>query len=346
MSRAAARDVQRPGPFRRAGRIAAALGLAALAACDPCAGVLGCDVSPQLAYTGQVIHHDTRAPASGVRVEFVAAQGEALAGIVASGTTNGEGRWSFSVPVDGAGTVRGTLRLSGGGLAEEQVLDSVELRTVALRGDARAFPLLAAEPFQDGVWQLRRRGSGEVLAGADAVWARTGGVPATPDSVRGPSDATGLWLIRLTSARAGAVLGELRVRPAGSDQVFTTAVTTETQLYDRMTVFLGEVRVGPQLPYLGRLVWNDSVNSPAGGVQVTLRRTGGVPASAPQVVVTTNADGYFALHGLVPLQAGVLAADLVAQAPGRAPVTFPGVQIPAVERDEIEILHTWSLVRG
>ena len=218
-----------------------ALCLAALAACDPCSGVIGCAEGDYLSAAGQIVDAASGKGIDGVRVDVVRTSGLAVARDSLSDVTHDGGFWRVEFATEQAGALDAKVVVAPPGMDSYRLHD-VRLETRAHRGDAnlneRWVPFLyfidIGEFFVEGTADERLRGaavefrrtSGPVLSGPgvrDGVFrtvtddiGRVYFFPRTGDnavSVREESDVVGELTVRAAGSPNGTTLQGIRIAP-------------------------------------------------------------------------------------------------------------------------------------
>jgi hypothetical protein len=206
----------------------AVLSLVALAACDPCSGVVGCSDGRYLSAVGQFVDSRTGKGIDGVRVDVVRTGGIAVDRDSLSDVSHDGGFWRVEFSPGAPGTL-----LADVGVAPPDApayrLHGVHLETRPNRGDANLnerwvtflYFIDVGEFFVEGTQDQR-------LVGAAVEFRPTGGAvlsgPGVRDGVyRAVTDAIGrVYFFQGTGTDAVTVredldvVGDLTVRPAGS----------------------------------------------------------------------------------------------------------------------------------
>src|SRR5256885_622048 len=117
-------------------RIAILAALAAVSACDPCTGVVGCTVGAHVAASGRVLDEATGVAAAGIAVDFVRTAGVALDRDSIHMVTDAQGQFEFDVAARDAGNVVGYFRIQPRDRDAYRVHD-VSIPTSTRRREAR-----------------------------------------------------------------------------------------------------------------------------------------------------------------------------------------------------------------
>lgn len=316
--------------------------LATFAACEPCAGVSSCG-GAEIRYRGQLVAAHSGQPLAEARVQFVPA--ERGSGALAT-RTDSLGYFRLEGEAGAPGQLRGQLDVIFDDGTVVDTLANVTISTSLSSGDSRYLgSWRVAWPHFESYGQLLRRATGKPLSGVQVEFRRTGGVHARPDTFVVTSDAFGNFPLRPRPLVAqGEMVGDLIIRPGAplsADTVRGVRIRSYTEADPGP--FVGRWSVGPVLPYVGRALWPDG--SPAAGVAVEFRRTGGIELEQAQYVTTTNGDGAFSL-GPVPLAPGVVSFTLTFAPPAPRPAVTYAYSLRTVEKDgPIILIESWVLPR-
>jgi hypothetical protein len=192
--------------------------LLALASCDPCFGMNAC-VAPHIYASGMLIWHLDGEPAQGVEVTFRPDPGAALVTETVRVTSNREGIFRLDLPTPSAGTVTGVLSFRPPEPYFYHGFDlNVRLETTEVRGDPQFLGLwgvgpLPGPPHLTYVVELVHDETGAAAEGVEVEFRRTAGISTSPESLSGRSDPSGRFVIALSPAGPGEVVGDLFVRP-------------------------------------------------------------------------------------------------------------------------------------
>jgi len=193
--------------------IALAAGLVlGFAACDPCAGVIGCSNGKYLAASGQIVDAVSGAGVDGVRIDIVRTGGVELAADSVSATSTGGGFWRAELSPAASGTLVADVKVSPPGQAPYRLHD-VHLETREHRGDANLNERWVPFLYFDYVAEFWLNGTTDTRPeGIPVEFRRTGGV-----SIRGPGQAAGVYRAPTN------VAGRIHLYPTtGDSAVFAT----------------------------------------------------------------------------------------------------------------------------
>jgi hypothetical protein len=338
-----------PTAFRRRGILLALL--AGVAACDPCTGLSVCG-TPAVDASGEVVFHLTQGGAEAVLVRFERTGGAAISPEVLEAVSDAQGRFRLIADAAEPGVVRGTLSFRPPEPFQAFVfgVEDVEIFASRARGSSRFIGRwgvgpLPAPPHITYTGQLVTRFAGLPVAGAEVVVERTGGVATTPSTYSTRTLADGRFWIRMGAEGAGEAIFSVRVvppppyRPETLERLVLPVLLGRDEVRD-----LGRWGVGYQIFYTGELVWADT-GSPAAGVEVEFRRTGGLPVEPSTVTTRTGGDGRFYIH-LEAFERGDLLGEVIVRSPGaHPPFTIANLVLSASERFDPTLLGVWEVRR-
>jgi O-antigen ligase len=193
---------------RRIGRLVAAGGaaivVAGLAGCDPCAGTVSCSTASHAALTGTIVSLATGEPVPGAHVDvaFTAASGFNATG---SAVTNAEGLWLVSADTPGGQQIEARVTVGApGGVA--YTIPGFPVRTSTIAGDATVVGQWTDVPFAHYLATLS-----PPVAGAALAFTVTGGAPVTSMRLDPASNGGGQFEFDFTATQLGNVVGTLTV---------------------------------------------------------------------------------------------------------------------------------------
>lgn len=305
----AARRASGPRRFWFGAGAVTALVAPLLAACtDPCAGVASCG-DPMLRYRGQLVERYSGDAADSVRVEFVRTSGADTGAAPIVTYTDAQGRFELRGEAAEHGQVAGRLRVV---YWDTLVVEDrpITFATARSRGEVRDLgEWRIRHPHFSTYGQLFFRGSGELARGVEIEFRSTGGIPVDPEVYVARSDSFGNFPLRPQPLDIGEVVGDLTIRPGGglSERVIRD-VRFSSFIGDDPNPYLMRVGIGPQLPWIGHVVYQDT-GLPAAGIRWEFRRTGGIPVDPETFSGTTNEWGGFGLDP-APLAEGELEGEV------------------------------------
>lgn len=181
--------------------------VAALGACEPCAGMGNCYGEPHLTLNGSVRDDSTGARVAGARIDFIRTGGVALASDSIRALTDEHGNFVLKVMASVSGDVTGEIVVRPPVAIVPPPLDyrivDLEFTTSLLRGDAHVFPPWSTRPSLPDLAQLRR--AGVPIANVLVEFRRTRGVPlAGSDTFRVLTDDGGVFPLFQNYVRPGA----------------------------------------------------------------------------------------------------------------------------------------------
>ena len=313
-----------------------------LPACDPCAGVLSCG-DPEIAYRGTLLMRHSGAPVVDARVEFVASGGVGLTE-PAVARTDSAGIFVLEGATESRGQVSGVVRIY---YSDGMLVDSIPglVLSATRGGDSHNLgPIPIAWPHIDAFGNLFQRATRKPAAGVEVEFRRTGGVAIDPDTFVVKTDAAGNFPLRPSLAGTfGEVVGDLIIRPGGGARADTVrGLRLAATLRNDPSANVLHRGIGPHIPFIGRVVWGDN-GAPAAGVQVEVKRVGGIEVEPAQYTVVANALGLFSLTG-VPAAAGEVKYEITFRSTTPAlSVVYP-YTVRTLEDDRVDLLvDTWVL---
>jgi hypothetical protein len=284
------------------------------AGCDACTGALGACGPAELRYEGEVRRLYPDAAAPNVRVEFTRTGGAATDERVLEAVSDNLGRFFLEGSSDDEGDVVGDLSFYPPGLPAVHHTGVVLSATRSVGGRMYLGSWAIAYPHLPYEARFFDRITRSPLPGIEVEFRRTGGIEVEPDTFTVTTNAFGTVKLRPLTQQAGELRGELLVKPLPPHKPYLIPgirMRTFTEARNDSTIV--DTGVGPHLAYSGILVWERG-ETPAAGVQLELRRTGGILFTPETFVTETDASGTFRINP-VPLAAGILEADLVVRSP-------------------------------
>lgn len=308
---------------------ATCVALLALTACEPCSGVAACRTAPTMALAGQMVDGSTGKPVRGV---VVSAGG-------ARGTSDAEGLWELSGPLDSATTtVDVTVQAPG---ASAYTVKALPVRALTVRGDAQNVGRWITVPYARFGATLAWRG--QPLAGAAVSFAITGGAPATAVVTTAASNGAGIFFLELRGTSAlGAVIGTLTVSHPSLPRVsrFNGFSVSLDHRYE-IPRSVATLAVGGQRTYGGEVIFRGT-GEKAPNARVEFTRTGGVAMTPASVQVQADAHGYFLLL-LDALVDGTVIGDVtVRSADGARASTYRGVRFATYDSTSFRSSGLWA----
>jgi hypothetical protein len=263
---------------------------AGTAACQPCAGVVGCS-DEWMTYQGRIVLSQTGGGLPGTTVAFVRTGGAALSGDPAPVITDPSGSFILTFNPIESGPVVGDFLVQAPGEDSPYRIPGITLE-----------PQRRGSPGSLGVWRDRPifiaglrivfRADGSPASGAAVSLIRTGGVIIDPDTLHATANADGSFWVTAMPAAVGTVQGELVVRMPGEERVLRRDGVEIPVIYRFPELATNEFAVGPGVLYLGRVLRPDG--SPLVGAAVEMRRTGGLELKEDEEwTVTTSSEGVF-----------------------------------------------------
>ena len=335
------------------------LGLGMLAmmmlACDPCSGVAQCgaaDSSPYLAIDGQIVEAATGDGVDGVRVDVVRRGGVSVAVDSLSTVTADGGHWRVRFSPTVAGAIDADARVTTpAGLS--YTVRGLHFTSSVRGGDANLVDRWVANPYFPNLGEFYVRGTDDQrVAGATVEFRRTSGVGLVGAGVKdgvftGTTDFAGrLPLFTVNGAGVfsnvvGEVVGDLIVHRSPTDSSIVRGLHVASSYVYRRAPAILRFGVGPSFAYQVEL-YSRATGSLLPGVQVDFHRTGGVPLTAPDFSVTSDANGRFGLPTF-PLASGSVEARLIFRAPIPSTPETLFVSLPTFDEDGGRFLRVIGL---
>lgn len=270
---------------------------------------------------------------SGVNVEFTA--DSAYGGYVYTGTTQ-DGYVRLSGPATTAGTIRGRVRLQGGGLGTLNFPDATIVGEHRVQPDfIRGFIDVEREYRYGG--NVIYRGTGATTPGATVRWTRTGGLQTEPTSVETTSGTNGFFIFGLRIIGGGSAIGTLTITPpSGPSYTYNNyALTTYSGTDARYVGLVGHGEAWWYSLYIKR----SSDSSAVSFVPFRFTRTGGLAITPNVVTGMTNGEGFLYLSAKVT-GTGTVTGILELLPPGQPAVTVGTFNLATYAGDTPPLLAT------
>jgi 5-hydroxyisourate hydrolase-like protein (transthyretin family) len=312
-------------------------------ACDPCAGIIGCNAPPHIAASGRIVDEATGAPAANIPIDFVRTGGVAVERDSLRTSTDGQGQFEFSVGARDSGVVIGFIRVAPANRAAFRVVD-LEFPTRARRGEALVFrPWTTVPSFPDFVDVYVRGAPTLPAASVPVEFRRTGGVavqglPAETFSVvTDPRGKMPLFGLQAIPVDVGDVIGDLTVfMPAPIGTLVRKDLRVPANILYHPGIPERPVGVGPSLEYhieVNRRGRPEHLE----GVQVQFAQTGGIEVNPPNWTSSTDENGRVAFP-VRPKTLGTLIGDItIIPRPPWKPFVRKGLSFAAFESDEARL---------
>jgi hypothetical protein len=282
-----------------------------------------------MALTGQMVDGTTGKPVQGV---VITAGG-------ARATSNGEGLWDLSAPLESAvKAVDITVQAPG---QSGYTIKALPVQALTMRGDAQHVGRWTSVPYARFEATLVRRGV--PVIGASVSFAPTGGAPVRPVTAESVTNGAGIFGLELAGTGAlGPVLGTLTVmhpsfgRPSRLDG-FSVPLDYR---YD-IPRSVATLAVGGLRTYGGEVIFRGS-GQKAPGARVEFVRTGGVAMTPATVQVTADERGFFVLS-LDATVDGTVVGDLtVRSADGARASTYRSVSFATYDSTSYRNSGLWA----
>lgn len=315
--------------------------------CDPCFGISSCDEGNRtLAYSMRVVDPAGR-PVEGVRVEVVPEPGSgSIQGQFQDlSDANGLVEITGTVPVPGSVPVELVVTRPSG--ASYRV-GGVTLETTR-EGNRLYYGNIRSNPYTSFVLEVVQRATGDTVPVVAAAFQRTGGIPMPRDTVAFGRNNAGMLALHAEVDALGDLFGTMSIRPATRDTVLITAEHRIPTFVLNDTSIWVQVRVGPSLAYMGRVLPPLDGGGSSAGVKVYFQQTGGIPLVTDSLEMTTDADGFFPVpvRPTDPWAMGEVVGRLriVPQSP-YVPIVVEGVRLRTFNSNAVRLIDEWRLTTG
>lgn len=286
---------------------------------------------------------DTRA--SKAEVTFRRTGGVALlpgADTVTRATTDAGGRATVLSPSQVAaafGEIIGDLTVKLPGDLGTSVITGVRIQNSYKYKDATQIVRYAVGPNLDYAIRVFNRATAAPQPNTRVTFTRTGGVATSPTTVTGVTDATGTWLLRLRPLAQGEVVGTLVLAPPAPARPDTLRNVRIATFDDNAGRLFANLNVGPYFNYYGFVRAN---GRGLAGVQVTVRRTGGINITPATYTFTTGPEGIVFLNP-VPLAVGEVILEIQFRPPAPyTAFTVKNLRLTTLEKDFPQGVHVWG----
>ena len=308
--------------------VAGALVIPLAAACDPCAGVLGCATAPRLSDSGRVVEYPSGAGAPGVTVTVAVAGRDTMVG------TDRDGFWQVELANPEGDALEPTARITvrAPQARTGYTVDAVPLRVTTRRGDGVDVGRWLAVPQLRFTGELRPQ-RGLSMDGATVEVDRLEDASGGASPLRATVSADNRFYVEAPATAVRAERVRLRVTGPRLPRTFVQEnVVVRSTYLDTPPPVQGSYFVGTALPYALRIE-RRGLRTPWGGVSVTFRRTGGVTVATDSLQSVSTADGLISLR-LEPLTPGTVVGDLEIRPPAPfAPEVVRNVRLVTVDDD-------------
>jgi hypothetical protein len=193
--------------------------------------------------------------------------------------------------------------------------------------------------------------SGEAAAGVRVDFVRTGGIDVSPSELSVVTDELGRFRLELEPAGPGHVEGWISFHPpppyaqyAFGEPIRLATSRAAGDVRSLGSWGIGPIRTGPRLSYVGELFLR-ATGQPAVGFEVEFRKLAGPPLEEETFVVTTDANGRFAIITSVEGHGPVYAELRVRPPPPMLPFVLAESQrfTTSVMHSEIRFLGRWGI---
>lgn len=303
-------------------------------------------VDPRIYHVGELFDRATGgAPPAGTKVEFRQTGGVELTRSSVTVTPDATGRFLLNVRAKEEGAVEGFLVVRPPAPFDPDTVRGLRLETTVARDSVAFLGRWGVGPRLVYVAELFDRATGGPAAGIEVVFRRTGGIRVEPDTFTVRTNERGAFVLELSPADEGELIGELEIRPPAPYRQEVVPVRLTTTHKDGEVRFLGRWGVGFNLAYVGEIVRREDYGAMP-GVEVEFRRTGGIRVEPDTLTVKTDENGRFLLAPR-PLEEGEVLGQLII----RPPAPFAELRVPevrlstSVQDGEVRFLGVWAIER-
>ena len=180
-----------------------------------------------------------------------------------------------------------------------------------------------------------------VAASIPVEFIRTGGVSLDSDTVRTTTDSEGNFILQTGAASSGEVVGELLFH--SPEPIPAMRVTYVRMLTTRAPGDLHRLGVWKiRYPYLGYqfFLHYRATNAPAVGLEVTFRRTSGIPITPDPIRVVTDERGYAVLRPFTSVVGEVKGDLTVNLLPPRAPLVLHDLTLRTFQEERYDSVQS------
>ncbi|MEP6494707.1 MAG: hypothetical protein ABJF01_18620 [bacterium] len=307
-------------------------------------------MSPRLVIDGQIVRSQDGRGVDGIRVDVMHSGGVGIDAESTSVTTSAGGFWHIDMPATATGDVILDVRVNTPVLKHPYIVRGLHVQPVTRHGDAKILDRWVVNPYFPNYVDIFLRGAGDrpvtstVVVFQPTVGELTGaavtnGLAHTEtDPIFGRAQ---FFLYNAFATDTGDVIGDMSIElPAP----FATSVVhgvriSPTYIY-RAPGIVSRFGVGPSLEYAAQ-IYDRATGRTLPNIRVEFHAVGGIPVGAPDVITSTDADGYVRFHSQ-PLQSGNVIADITITPPRGAAETRHDT-IPTFDTDLGKLLGNWTV---
>lgn len=305
----------------------------ALAACNPCDGVVGCSQDARVSVGGQIVDRAAYgAPVAGVRVTVDRVGGAELGAESASSSTDAQGWWHVELPARAAAGegVSVDVTVAPPAPLKPYRVSGLTLRTSTRLGDGQVFGRWVTKPYITYIGEIRDRATGAPVSGATVTFVRRGGidVAATPlTQVTQPTTGIGYFTLDLVPSDFAPLVADFVVERPGyaTTTIHSVSIMPGYEWGPPLATAASAFRIGLGLEYTVTVV-DRGTGLPSAG-WLTFARSGGI-AVAPDRVQIPSGPGNQLPFRLTPATAGDVVGDAFFEPAGtRDTVYFRGLRL-------------------
>ncbi len=277
------------------------------------------------------------APLDNVPVRFTV---DSAIGVASYTATAYDGFVLLRGPAPALGTLRGTLRVTGGGMGTRDIggIDVVADHEVKVPEIRRVVELRRRYGYGG---RVVHRGTGAATPGATVTFTRTGGLNITPNVVVATANASGMAFLEMEFHGFGETRGTLRIQPPPGAGLPYTYPDYRLQTFETFEVRdLGVFGHNERWTYRSQLL-SATDGAPIPWMPYTFVRDSGVAITPNSYSFYTGADGTLWLHSPMP-DTGTVRGTLTLFPPGRDPLPMGTFRLRTAASDTILRLPTFS----
>jgi hypothetical protein len=320
------------------------------AACDPCAGMLGCRVAARVAVVGRVLDDSTGRPAVGVPVDFIRTGGAALEVDSVRATTGDNGTFSVSIQSEGSDTVVADIVISPPG-APAYRLRGLSIAPSTVRGEAVILPTWSTRlSLPDLAIVYRRDGAREQFAHTGIFFRQTGGAAVTgldEGTFYAVTDASGyarLFGNLVRPLEDGEVIGDLELVLPGALNTLHKNIRIPVRPEFHAPAQVRFFGAGPSVNY--HFAFASRGNGiPSAGTRVDFRQDSGTAITPSTWSRTTDGSGRVAVPSRIESY-GTVYGVITITPPSPWKSYERSVVLPAFDADDAELYGVYGIGPG
>ncbi len=300
------------GMTRAVSAIVLAIGMSAISACDPCAGIASCRVVPTVSATGQVIDYASGNPISGATVSFAPVGSTTLSGTI-SGATDSHGQFQLNGVASGDGTVTGDITVHASTFPGGYTVHGFQLTTSRVRGEGLDLGRVLAQPYFAFLGQVQLRFVGTRVVSTVQI-QRTGGASLTNNDITAQTDTNGLFYLEFAASSADPVIANVTITQPGSTAPVVFQATSLPVIWrDQVPAVDRVFSLGGSLGYVVQAI-HRGLDRGVPGVAFSWNRVSGISTTPTSLSGISNEIGLFSLQ-TEPSGEGTVTGNIVMTPP-------------------------------